>query len=134
HEDLLQAIRNAHQANRIVLVTNVPQSHTRDWDDPARFMEEQARYFNRLRPEDLGDNVEVYFEYDNHAKIIATNNIAYIGSANFAPASKHNYECGVLVSGQALTRQAFEYVELIASEALRYGGDATSEALVSLAS
>lgn len=40
--------------------------------------------------------MSAFFDFSNHAKIIMTDNVAYIGSANYSDESKANYESGVL--------------------------------------
>ncbi len=41
--------------------------------------------------------VDINFNLCNHSKIIMTNNIAYVGSANFTFESKNNFETGILI-------------------------------------
>ena len=50
----------------------------------------------KLKPEDIGGKVSVFFNFDNHGKIIMTNNVAYIGSSNFSEESKKNIEFGFI--------------------------------------
>jgi hypothetical protein len=42
-------------------------------------------------------SVDINFNLHNHSKIIMTNNVAYIGSANFTFASKKSFETGILI-------------------------------------
>ena len=39
----------------------------------------RSLYKSRLSPEKIAEKAEVYFCFSNHAKIVMTNNIAYIG-------------------------------------------------------
>ncbi|MGM0970834.1 MAG: hypothetical protein ACQEWR_19950 [Bacillota bacterium] len=38
--------------------------------------------------------------FNNHAKIIMTNNIGYIGSANYSSESANNFEAGVIIEDE----------------------------------
>jgi predicted transposase/invertase (TIGR01784 family) len=49
-----------------------------------------------LSPEKIAEKAEVYFCFSNHAKIVMTNNIAYIGSSNFSEESADNFESGFI--------------------------------------
>ena len=49
-----------------------------------------------MSPEKIAEKAEVYFCFSNHAKIVMTNNIAYIGSSNFSEESADNFESGFI--------------------------------------
>lgn len=51
-------------------------------------------YKSKLFPLKIADKAEVYFCFSNHAKIIMTDNIAYVGSSNFSEESADNFELG----------------------------------------
>ena len=53
-------------------------------------------YLRKLCPENIGRLSEVFFKFNNHGKIIMTNNIIYWGSANYSDESKRNFECGTI--------------------------------------
>ena len=38
---------------------------------------------SKLSPQNIAEKAEIYFCFSNHAKIIMTDNIAYVGSSNF---------------------------------------------------
>lgn len=82
----------------IRFVTNIPNRWENYWRD---FYRERARntinvYLGKLNPDNFGEDSEIFFEFDNHAKIVMTNNIIYWGSSNYSDESKDNYECGTL--------------------------------------
>ncbi len=56
----------------------------------------RSLYKSRLSPEKIAEKAEVYFCFSNHAKIVMTNNIAYIGSSNFSEESADNFESGFI--------------------------------------
>ena len=49
-----------------------------------------------MPPEKTAEKAEVYFCFSNHAKIVMTNNIAYIGLSNFSEESADNFESGFI--------------------------------------
>lgn len=53
-------------------------------------------YLRKLCPENIGRLSEVFFKFNNHGKIVMTNNIIYWGSANYSDESKRNFECGTI--------------------------------------
>lgn len=59
-------------------------------------------YKKQLNPVDYGLRLSPYFAFNNHAKIIMTDNIVYLGSGNFSDESSDNYECGTIATDSAL--------------------------------
>lgn len=82
----------------IRIITNIPnrweEYYSKDAVEKAK--KNMEMYQHKLKPESIGKLTEVFFNFNNHAKIILTNNIIYWGSANFSDESKNNYECGTL--------------------------------------
>lgn len=95
---LLKALKNCGKDTEICIVSNIPGR----WDSYfGRTYEEKARnnislYKSKLSPEHIAEKAEVYFCFSNHAKIIMTDNIAYIGSSNFSEESADNFESGFI--------------------------------------
>jgi hypothetical protein len=52
-------------------------------------------YMNKLNPEEFQQKMSTFFCFSNHSKIIMTNNIIYIGSAN-SEESSNNFEAGII--------------------------------------
>ena len=96
---LLRAISKAGlKGIPITIITNIPNR----WNDyhgtSYRINAKKSikTYERRLNPENIGRLAKVFFKFNNHGKIIMTNNIIYWGSANYSDESKKNYECGTL--------------------------------------
>ncbi|MGD9678725.1 MAG: hypothetical protein AB7V16_10330 [Vulcanibacillus sp.] len=49
-----------------------------------------------MRPDSIGEKAKVFFNFDNHGKIIMTNNVVYVGSANYSEESENNIEFGII--------------------------------------
>lgn len=63
---------------------------------------------------------------NNHAKLVGTENILYIGSANYSDFSKRNYEAGMIIRDKKVIRKIYhDYFDQIV--ALRYYGDRDDE-------
>ncbi len=69
-----------------------------------------------------GKNVEISVCFKNHAKLIGTENILYIGSANYSDFSHKNYEAGMIIRDKEVIRKIYDefFDEIIA---VRYYGD-----------
>jgi phosphatidylserine/phosphatidylglycerophosphate/cardiolipin synthase-like enzyme len=68
------------------VVTNVPNRFASYWGATPRTRARETiqAYLKNLNPASFDENAQAYFNFDNHAKLVATNDIAYIGSANFS--------------------------------------------------
>lgn len=97
-DSLIQSLKNLNQKQHVKLFTNIPNRFNSYFKD---YHKNQAKklidnYIKKLDPTSFNCNIEVYFSFSNHSKIIATDSVAYIGSANFSSESKKNFEVGVL--------------------------------------
>lgn len=95
---LINYLHNVTPNTVIDIFTNIPQRYSNYFSDGARYnAKKKIRvYINRLDPEKFGSIVNSHFCFNNHSKIIMTENIAYIGSANFSDESMNNFESGIL--------------------------------------
>lgn len=87
----------------VQLITNVPSRMGKYYDTKAGDnMRSAARqniniYISKLNPDNFPGQFTPYFNIYNHAKLIGTENIVYIGSANYSNESANNIETGVLI-------------------------------------
>lgn len=65
----------------------------------------------KLKPESLGLKTTVFFDFSNHGKIIMTDSIVYVGSANYSEESANNTEFGFLSEDK-------EFIEFINMDVL----------------
>lgn len=110
HSHLLDCVKNADDNATIKIITNIPSRWDAYWGSSLR---DAARkkiqvYLTKLRPEDIGNKVATYFNFDNHGKIIMTDDIAYIGSANYSEESKNNIEFGLITRDKTFLRFLLE--------------------------
>lgn len=96
---LLQSLKEAcNNGANAVIITNIPKRF------PSYYSKRYAQsaknaidnYTQYLNPSDYSLRLNPYFSFNNHAKIIMTDNIVYWGSSNFSDESKQNYECGTI--------------------------------------
>lgn len=103
---LLEELKKLDESVSVTFITNLPQRHEIYYKSyqrktPAdRALENIKDYFNQLDREQYKCDLTVYFCYENHAKIILTENIAYIGSSNFSDESKNNLEAGIIINNE----------------------------------
>ena len=95
---LVNGLRSVGQHCKVNVITNIPSRWETYYGDTFR---DKARekinlYMNKLNPEKLGIMPSVFFDFSNHGKIIMTNNIVYVGSANYSEESAKNTEFGFI--------------------------------------
>ena len=125
HDELLDALRNT--TAEIQLITNVPSRMDEYYDsDAGRRMRSSARsniqiYISKLNPDNFSEKFIPFFSVHNHAKIIGTENIVYIGSANYSNESADNIETGVLVEDKHFIQELYtQFFDEVKKSALSY--------------
>lgn len=96
--DLIDILYSAGENCTINIVTNIPGRWKEYYEDSVRNRAHKKIevYMSKLNPEKLGNKSAVFFDFSNHGKIIMTNNIVYVGSANFSEESANNTEFGFI--------------------------------------
>lgn len=80
----LERLHKINPCCKVRIVSNIPHK-------PGEKVTKKIRdlYLAGLKPEKFNHNTSVYFNFNNHSKIVMTNELAYIGSANFSSSSFH---------------------------------------------
>ncbi|MGL5559894.1 MAG: hypothetical protein ACRDC3_12185 [Paraclostridium dentum] len=88
----------------VFIITNIPnrQKSYIDKETEKSARKSIIKYINMLSYEKFIPHVSVYFNFENHAKIIITDENLYIGSQNYSYGSKNNIECGIISSNKDL--------------------------------
>ncbi|USK62354.1 phosphatidylserine/phosphatidylglycerophosphate/cardiolipin synthase family protein [Peribacillus asahii] len=103
---LIKELRNVDSSTPITLILNIP-ARREDYInkrtgkiDPAavKSASDKIKYTLKVLERGKFGDLNVYFNFDNHAKLIMTDTIAYIGSQNFSDASQAKFELGFLVN------------------------------------
>jgi len=122
---LFDAIKKATADTK--LITNVPSRMEEYFLSPAgQNMRLAANkniqiYISKLNPESFPEQFVPLFNVHNHAKMIGTDNIVYIGSANFSNESANNIEAGVLIEDKEFIRRLYdEFFDKVESKSLSY--------------
>lgn len=104
--ELLNALYSVKDDCKITVVTNIPSRWEKYYGDNYKKRAKATidLYLSKLNPEKLGIRSSVLFDFSNHGKIIMTNNIVYIGSANFSDESASNAECGIISRDEKLIK------------------------------
>ena len=109
---LMDALKNA-KAD-VQLITHVPSRTDNYYNtDCGRRMRSAARfniqkYILKLNPYNFHEQFTPFFNFHNHAKIIGTENIVYIGSANYSNESANNIETGVIIKDRDFIKKLYE--------------------------
>lgn len=95
---LLKAVGNSQNDTEICIVSNIPNRWENYFgDNYARVAKKNISLYKRkLDPQNISEKAETYFCFANHAKIIMTDNIVYVGSSNFSEESANNFETGFI--------------------------------------
>jgi hypothetical protein len=127
---LLDALSRA--SGKVCIICNIPKRFERYFGrnvekTKAAAKEQIAKFMAQLDPTRYGTVVETYFSFRNHAKIVMTDNIAFVGSANFSSESQNNWECGVITDDTTAISQLEKAVEQIKADSVRYLGHSTDQ-------
>ena len=104
---LLQALKMAcANGTNAVLVTNVPNRYPSYYDVKYEYpaKEKINLYKRQLNPHNFSLRLSPCFTFKNHAKVIVTDNLIYLGSSNYSDESRDNLECGVVSSDKELIK------------------------------
>lgn len=131
---LKQACLNGAKA---VIITNIPKRFTSYYNDNYAFAAKKVIdiYKKQLDPRSYEMRLNPYFAFDNHAKIIMTDNIIYWGSSNFSDESSNNFECGSISRNVDLIKYVKETVfPQLQSDSISYYQDNFAAAIVNVES
>ena len=112
YDKLLNSLKNTDAD--IQMITNVPSRmneyfNTNKGNDMRSAAKRNIQiYISKLNPDNFNSKFEPFFNVRNHAKLIGTENIVYIGSANYSNESADNIEAGVLITDKIFIRQLYE--------------------------
>lgn len=98
NDELLKALKDCGENTEIKIISNIPSRWNGYFSEHYANLAKRniAIYKNKLNPEQIAEKAEVYFCFANHAKIIMTDNIVYVGSSNFSEESAENIESGFI--------------------------------------
>ncbi|MFR3727801.1 phospholipase D-like domain-containing protein [Lacrimispora sp.] len=125
YDALLEALKNTDAD--VELITNVPSRMDKYYDTNAGHnVRSNARkniniYISKLNPDNFPGQFTPYFNIYNHAKMIGTENIVYIGSANYSNESASNIETGVLIEDKDFIIKLYvEFFDKVRKDSLSY--------------
>lgn len=123
---LLDALKKASAAD-VQFITNIPSRMKEYFNtDAGRNMRNSAQrniqaYIAKLNPNNYEGDFVPYFNPHNHSKLVGTENIAYIGSANYSNESAENIESGVLIEDKDFIQRLYkEFFDMVKDDSLSY--------------
>ncbi|QDH22635.1 phospholipase D-like domain-containing protein [Saccharibacillus brassicae] len=126
---LLNSLKEAAKHAEVRIVTNIPNRYETYYGDNVRNKARESinNYTKKLNSENE-ESISAFFNFENHSKVILTNNIAYIGSANFSEESSNNREIGIIIKDKNLVQVVIDnLVPIILDESIRYYGNSFEE-------
>lgn len=125
YDYLLEALKDTEADIRFI--TNVPSRMDAYYNSKAgNYMRSNARknieiYISKLDPNNFTPNFLPYFNVKNHAKLIGTENIVYIGSANYSNESENNIEAGILIRDKDFIAKLYtDFFDKVQEDSLSY--------------
>lgn len=112
--ELIDALRALSEDVDVQIISNIPSRMPNYYSTPEgdvyrkKYRRSYTAYLDKLNPELFPSNPQVAFNFDNHAKIIGTDNVIYIGSANYSDESKDNIESGTLIYDKNFIQQLYK--------------------------
>jgi hypothetical protein len=131
-ETRLNKLRQLNQNSDIKIITNIPGRFEQYYGAAKdRANKTIVDYMKKLSPSNFTTDSSSFFNFNNHSKIFATENIAYIGSANFSEESDNNFECGVLFTDKTIVSKLInELVSSIENDSILFLGKKHEELLI----
>lgn len=130
NDALLTRLNAVKETTEIKLITNIPSRFPQYYPSIAgQHMRNKARanievYLKKLDPSTFDATFAPYFNFTNHAKIIGTENIVYIGSANYSNESRYNIETGIIITDRSFIAKLYtEFFENIIKTSVPYFDD-----------
>ncbi|MGV7116751.1 phospholipase D-like domain-containing protein [Paenibacillus kyungheensis] len=123
---LLSLLKRAADHAEVRIVTNIPNRYETYYGDKVRDKARETinNYTRKLSSNDNEEQIDSFFNFENHSKVVLTNNIAYIGSANFSEESNNNRETGFIIRDRKLVQVVIDnLVPIISDESIKYYGD-----------
>lgn len=121
--DLITKLESFPENKDVIIITNIPGRFKNYTSSYARVKARDTidKYIERLNPEKYDADVKTFFNFGNHSKIIMTDKVAYIGSANFSDESKHSNECGTVIYDKKVIKEINDiFVQMQIDEAVPY--------------
>lgn len=114
--ELINALKGIPEDADVKIISNIPSRMQNYYNSPAgnkmreNYRESFTTYIERLNPEKFPSNPYVGFNFSNHAKIIGTENVVYVGSANYSDESKDNIESGTIIRDKDFIQKLYTEV------------------------
>lgn len=128
-EALLNSLKEAATHAEVRIVTNIPNRYETYYGDKVRKKaSESINNYTKKLSSNNEESIGAFFNFHNHSKVILTNNIAYIGSANYSEESSNNRETGFIIRDRSLVQVVIDnLVPIILDESIRYYGNSFEE-------
>ena len=127
--NLISALKKVGEQCVVNIVTNIPGRWEIYYASNSRQKAKKKikKYLLNLCPDTLGTDSKVFFNFSNHGKIVMTDSIVYVGSANYSDESEKNTEFGFISRDKKLIKYInSEILPIIQANALPYYDDYTA--------
>ena len=129
NDELIKLLDDVDENTEIHLITNIPNRYDKYLGkNNGEYTKSIARskinyYLKKLDPGTRENNFNTFFNFNNHSKIIMTENIAFVGSANYSSESSNNYEIGLIIKDTHVISKIKEvFIQTVETDSIRYYG------------
>jgi hypothetical protein len=130
--ELVQRLRELPSETRLDIVSNIPETYETYYGPKpiarARRRIDEAK--GVLDPKNYQAQTMIRFHLSNHAKIVATDLCAYVGSANFSDESADSVELGFVTTSAPLIAEVFKLFDEVATHAILNPGAGAAKAVL----
>ncbi|AWI06760.1 phospholipase D-like domain-containing protein [Clostridium drakei] len=133
NSNLLNEIKKLKDTTQVEVISNIPNRYATYYSEAARKRAKKniESYTEQLNPEKFSPMVSSYFNFTNHSKIILTENVAYIGSANASDESNNNFEGGVIIKDRKIISEIINTtIPMIKEDSIEYYGNEISRYII----
>lgn len=133
---LIDKIEKLSESKDVIIVSNIPGRFKKYTSSYARGKAKMGieNYIERLNPDNYDANIRTFFNFGNHSKIIMSDTVAYVGSANFSDESKNNNECGILIRDKRVINEIDSiFVQMQIDESIPYYSSMYTKVFVMIA-
>lgn len=123
---LIKNLKKFNGSAEITFISNIPKRYCNyigyDGGEKAKNVAKKSikDYLEMLNPKDFRTKTSVFFNFTNHSKIVMTDNIAYVGSANFSIKCSENIESGMIIKNKGTISHLNKIFDKIRKESVYY--------------
>lgn len=115
YDHLLKKLYNLSKDVKLKIVVGLPGSFNLE-----QATKNATSYLKVLNKKFFKSQIDISINLKNHAKIVSTENICYLGSQNYSYGSYNNYEAGIILTDKKAIHEVFKEFDKIFDSGVKY--------------